>query len=72
MVRIQRREKGELLVSNDIMYKVPKDDRYATLSAHDLKVIRKNMIEHGGFTKYEFALVQFWIMQKEGRLPTNI
>lgn len=53
---------------------VVRDDRYANLTAHDLKVIRANMIQAGAWTKtnYEAALVQFWIMQKEGRLPKEL
>lgn len=57
---------------SDAMHYVPKDDRFARLSPHDLKMMRKNMVEQGGYDKYEFALVQFWIMQKEGRLPNEL
>lgn len=58
---------------NDIMYHVPKDDRYARMSAHDLKVMRANMIEQGAWEgNYQAALIQFWIMQKENRLPREL
>lgn len=57
---------------DDIMFHVPRDDRFARMSVHDLKMYRKNMVEQGGWTKYQFALVQFWIMQKEGRLPQEL
>lgn len=59
-------------MSNDILYHVPHDDRYARLSVHDLKVTRANMIASSKYTKYELALVQFWIMKKEGRLPKEL
>lgn len=51
----------------DLMTYIVRDTRYRNLSAHDLKIIRKNMIESGNYSKYEFALVQYWIMQKENR-----
>lgn len=54
----------------DALHHVVRDDRYARLSAHDLKVMRANMIEAGEWHKgnYQAALVQFWIMKKENRL----
>ena len=56
-----------------MMYYVPKDDRYARLTVHDLKVMRANMIAQGDWEgNYESALIQFWIMQKEGRLPAEL
>lgn len=55
---------------SDALRFIPTDDRYASLSAHDLKIIRKNMIEQGGYNKYQLALVQFWIMKKEDRLSS--
>lgn len=54
---------------NDIMHYVARDRTFRNLSVHDLKVMRANMIETNNFTKYQFALVQYWIMQKENRLP---
>lgn len=57
---------------DQIMFHVPRDDRYSRLSAHDLKIMRANMVSRGGYSKYDFALVQFWIMQKEDRLPAEL
>lgn len=58
----------------DPLHHVVRDDRYSRLSAHDLKVMRANMINAGQWTKgnYEAALIQFWIMQKENRLKDLI
>lgn len=52
----------------DMLIDVMKDDRFSSLSVHELKVMRANMINQGGYSKFEFALVQFWIMKKENRL----
>lgn len=52
----------------DLLISLLKDKRYENHTAHDLKVMRANMINRGGFTKYEMALIQYWIMKKENRL----
>lgn len=57
---------------DDIMPLVYRDRTLRHLSPHDLKVMRANMIELGNHTKYQFALVQYWIMKKEHRLPPEI
>ena len=56
----------------DPIHAMLRDDRYKNLSVHDLKMMRKNMVERGKYSKYEFALVQFWIMKKENRLPKEL
>lgn len=59
-----------MMNDNDILLRdIPQDSRYKDLTVHDLKVMRANMITMGGYTKYAFASVQYWIMHKEGRLP---
>ena len=57
---------------NDIMPFVYRDNTLKHLTPHDLKVMRANMIMLGNYTKYQFALVQYWIMKKENRLPSEI
>lgn len=60
----------------ELIHAIARDDRYKSMSVHDLKVVRANMVKlgyaHNEHTKYEFALVQFWIMHKEGRLTNYI
>ena len=53
----------------DPLHHIVRDDRYSKLSVHDLKVMRANMIKAGQWVKGNFAaaLVQYWIMKKEGR-----
>jgi len=53
---------------SNLLIEAEKDARYNNLSIHDLKMMRKNMIEQGKHTKYEFACVQYHIMKKENRL----
>lgn len=49
-----------------------KDYRYLRMSVAELKQMRANMLRHGGYNKYQFALVQYYIMKKENRLPNGI
>ena len=62
------------MAKTELIHAICRDDKYKSMSVHDLKVMRANMIKmgyaHDERTKYEFALVQFWIMQKEGRLTS--
>lgn len=53
---------------SDIAHEIVRDTRYEGMTAHDLKVMRSNMIERSDHTKYELACVQYWIMSKENRL----
>lgn len=53
----------------DPIIDIMKSSNYKNLTTHDLKVMRANMINSGNFTKFEFAEVQYWIMEKEGRNP---
>ena len=54
------------------MFYVARDRTFRHLSVHDLKIMRANMVQQKNYSKYQFALVQYWIMKKENRLPTEL
>ncbi|KKK71269.1 hypothetical protein LCGC14_2915630 [marine sediment metagenome] len=47
---------------------IVKDETYASYSVHELKTLRANMVNSGAIDRYEFALVQYTLMNKENRL----
>lgn len=56
--------------TNDwILLNILKDARYKDKTADELKMIRANMINSGTATKYDLSCVQYWIMEKEDRIP---